>query len=227
MNILITGGTSGIGYALAKNLLDLGHNVFVTGRNPSKTKILEGQFGNNFECRKCDVRDPKDVENAYENFKKRFGLPDLAVLNAGVGYFGPLESLTHEQFDIQFDTNVKGVFNWLSLLVPDMKKQGHGQIIVTSSNLGLETAANASIYSATKHAVQAMVSCLRKELVGTGVKAATINPGSVDTPWFDGKKVNREKMLRVSDVVSAFMTIINQNETSDIELISLLPSHRS
>ena len=68
-----------------------------------------------------------------------------------------------------------------------------------------------------------MVWCLRDELKGTGVKAATINPGSVDTPWFDGKDVNRSKMLAVEDVAKAVRFIIDQEETSDIDHILLVP----
>jgi short-subunit dehydrogenase len=71
-----------------------------------------------------------------------------------------------------------------------------------------------------------MVSCLREELRGTLVKAATINPGSVSTPWFDGKDVNREKMLSASDVAKAARLIIDQEETSNIDHILLLPGRR-
>ncbi|MHA1219328.1 MAG: short-chain dehydrogenase, partial [Candidatus Heimdallarchaeaceae archaeon] len=75
----------------------------------------------------------------------------------------------------------------------------------------------------TKHAVQAMVWCLREELKGTSIKASTINPGSVDTPWFDGKDVDRSKMLAVEDIAKAVRFIIDQDETSDIDHILLLP----
>ena len=98
-----------------------------------------------------------------------------------------------------------------------------GQIVVTSSNLGLKTSARASIYAAAKHAVQAMVWSLREELRDTMVKAATINPGSVSTPWFDGKEVDRSKMLTADDVARAVRLIIDQDATSNIDHILLLP----
>jgi len=108
-------------------------------------------------------------------------------------------------------------------VLPGMKSRNSGQIIVTSSNLGLKTSARASIYSGTKHAVQAMVWSLRDELKGTNVKAATINPGSVSTPWFDGKDVDRSKMLTASDVAKAAKLIIDQDETNNIDHILLMP----
>jgi hypothetical protein len=127
------------------------------------------------------------------------------------------------QFDEQFNTNVRGVFMWMRKVLPGMKSRNTGQILVTSSNLGLKTSAKTSVYSGTKHAVQAMVWCLRDELEGTMVKAATINPGSVSTPWFDGKDVNRDNMLTTTDVAKAAKLIIDQDETSNIDHILLLP----
>ncbi len=226
MKILITGGTSGIGKALAEHFLLQGEEVIMIGKHPEGVEDLTVKFPNRAIPIKCDVRFPEQVQSTYQTIKSNHGEIDVVILNAGVGFFGNLEDLTYEQFNLQFDTNVKGVFNWLKVILPDMKRKGQGQIIVTSSNLGIETSARASIYSGTKHAVQAMISCLRKELVGTGVKASTINPGSVNTPWFDGKDVDRSKMLNTDDVVQAFHLIVYQKETSDIERIVLLPSRR-
>ncbi|TFG06646.1 SDR family oxidoreductase, partial [Candidatus Thorarchaeota archaeon] len=167
-----------------------------------------------------------DVERIYEETIKEFGTIDVLIANAGVGYFRNLEDFSIEEYDQQMNTNVRGVFLWLRKVLPLMKEKDSGQIIVTSSNLGLDTSARASIYAATKHAVQAMVWSLREELRGTMVKAATINPGSVSTPWFDGKDVDRSKMLTPRDVALAARLIIDQSETSDIDHIHLLPSRR-
>ncbi|MCG3258925.1 MAG: SDR family oxidoreductase, partial [Candidatus Heimdallarchaeota archaeon] len=170
-----------------------------------------------------DVGIEADVERHFQDVKKKLGGIDVLFANAGVGYFGNLEDLTIEQYDSQFNTNVRGVFLWINKVLPLLRKQNSGHVIVTSSNLGMKTGARCSLYAGTKHAVQAMVWCLRDELKGTGVKAATINPGSVDTPWFDGKEVDRTKMLAVEDVAKAVRFIIDQDETSDIDHILLLP----
>ncbi len=228
-NIVITGGSSGIGFHTALHFVKAGHEVFITSRNRSKldhalVKLKSHGSAHGFAA---DVQDSHQVKSAFEKAVEVLGRIDLAVLNAGIGFFGNIESFTEEEYDLQFDTNVKGVFLWLQHLVPLMKTQGKGQIVVTSSNLGLETTARGSIYCATKHAVQAMVSCVRKELVGTGVKVATVNPGAVDTPWFDGKDVDKSKMLNVMDVVKGIELLANQSESSDIELIKILPTRRS
>ena len=226
LRIIITGGSSGIGEAVAFEMAKSGHRFYLTGRNEERLKKIttdlqslgcEAYFGVG------DVSDEKIAEQMFNEIKQKLGGVDVLFANAGVGHFGNLEDLSLDQYDAQFNTNVRGVFLWLKMVLPLMKGQDSGQVIVTSSNLGLKTSARCSLYAATKHAVQAMVWCLRDELKGTGVKAATINPGSVDTPWFDGKDVDRTKMLSSTDIASAVRLIIDQNETSDIDHILLTP----
>jgi NADP-dependent 3-hydroxy acid dehydrogenase YdfG len=226
LRIVITGGSSGIGEAVALEMAKSGHRFYLTGRNEERLKRIcdnleslgcEAYFG------KGDVGNENDVENLFNDVKSKLGGIDVIFANAGVGYFGNLEDLSLEQYDKQFNTNVRGVFLWLNKSLPLLKAQNSGQIIVTSSNLGLKTGARCSLYAASKHAVQAMVWCLRDELKGTGVKAATINPGSVDTPWFDGKDVDRSKMLAVEDVAKSVRFLIDQEPTSNIDHILLMP----
>ncbi len=224
MKILITGASSGIGLAVAKRLQ--GNTMVLTSRNKNKLEDVGRQITGDVHTVAGDTSSSVDVERVFNVAIEKMGEVDVAFLNAGVGHFDNVENLTEEQFDAQFSTNVKGVFLWLKFLIPHMRKRGKGQIIVTSSNLGLETAARCSLYAGSKHAVQAMVSSVRKELRGSGVKLATVNPGSVDTPWFDGKDVDRDAMLNVEDVVDCVLLLINQGESSDIELIKVLPRGR-
>ncbi len=226
LRIVITGGSSGIGESTAFEMAKSGHSFYLTGRN--EERLL--QICNELKTLGCeayygvgDVGVEEDVEKHFQDAKEKLGGVDVLFANAGVGYFGNLEDLTIEQYDAQFNTNVRGVFLWINKVLPLLKDQNKGDIIVTSSNLGLKTGARCSLYAGSKHAVQAMVWCLRDELKGTGVRAATINPGSVDTPWFNGKDVNRSKMLAVEDIAKAVRFIIDQDETSNIDHILLLP----
>jgi NADP-dependent 3-hydroxy acid dehydrogenase YdfG len=227
--IVITGGSSGIGRATALQLAPECHSFLLIGRNEERLEDTcreVEELGGKAIAATGDVASAKDVEKQYRKAIDEFGRVDVLIANAGVGYFGNLEELTIQEYDEQFDTNVRGVFLWIKQVLPNMKERDAGQIVVTSSNLGLETSARASIYAATKHAVQAMVGSLRKELKDTNVKAATVNPGSVSTPWFDGKNVDRSKMLSAEDVARAFKMIIDQGKTSDIDHIHLLPTKR-
>ena len=227
--ILITGASSGIGEAIALEMASGGHTFYLTGRNEERLKTVcskVNSLGGKVFIGVGDVSDEATVEAQFAEAEAMMGGVDVLIANAGVGYFGNLEDLTVEQFDEQFNINVRGVFLWMRKVLPAMRERNTGQIIVMSSNLGLNTSARGSIYAGTKHAVQAMVSCLREELRGTLVKAATINPGSVSTPWFDGKDVDRDKMLAPSDVAKAARLIINQEDTSNIDHIHLLPGRR-
>ena len=229
LRIVITGGSSGIGEATAFEMAKSGHRFYLTGRNEEKLKRIVTELqalGCEAYYGMGDVSDESVAKSMCNEIKQKLGGVDVLFANAGVGHFGNLEDLSIDQYDEQFNTNVRGVFLWLNMILPFMKGQNKGQIIVTSSNLGLKTSARCSLYAATKHAVQAMVWCLRDELKGTGVKAATINPGSVDTPWFDGKDVDRSKMLSAEDIAKAVRMIIDQNETSDIDHILLTPGKK-
>jgi 3-oxoacyl-[acyl-carrier protein] reductase len=227
--IVITGGSSGIGEATAFEMAKSGHRFYLTGRNEVRLQKIVDEL-HSLGCDAYygvgDVSDETSARLMFDEIKQKLGGVDVLFANAGVGYFGNLEDLTLEQYDAQFNTNVRGVFMWINMVLPLMKEQNSGQIIVSSSSLGLETSARCSLYAATKHAVQAMIWCLREELKGTGVKAATINPGSVDTPWFDGKDVDRKKMLSLADVTATIRLIIDQNDTSNIDHILLTPGRK-
>ncbi len=226
--IIITGGSSGIGEAIACEMAKSGSYIYLIGRSKQKLIKVKQQLeliGGKAYIGVGDVADENDGNRLFSDILEKLGGIDVLIANAGVGYFGNLEELTLSQFDKQFNTNVRGVFLWMKKVLPLMRRQNNGQIIVTSSNLGLKTASRASLYAATKHAVQAMVGCLRDELKGTQVKAATINPGSVNTPWFDGKNVDRTKMLKPIDVAKAVRLIIDQGSTSNIDHILLLPGN--
>merc|ERR1711920_251912 len=98
---------------------------------------------------------------------------------------GIIEDITVESFDEQFATNVRGVFLFIRQVLPGMKKRKRGQIVVTSSVAGLIAIPNASVYVASKWAVEGLVRSVREEVKGTGVKVGTINPGAVATPWWE------------------------------------------
>lgn len=226
LGVVITGASSGIGEAVALEMAEDGHHFYLTARRRDRLEQVAQKvvsLGGKAYIGEGDVSDEGDVNRLFDNAMENLSKIDVMFANAGVGYFGNLEDISIEQYDIQFNTNVRGVFLWLRKVLPIMKKQNSGQIIVTSSNLGLETSPRASIYSGTKHAVQAMVWCLREELKGTRIKAATINPGSVSTPWYNGKKSDRSKMLTAEDIAKTVRFIIDQGETSNIDHVLLRP----
>lgn len=226
--VLITGGSSGVGEFLALRLAqNVNNQIYITGRNIdrlNRVAIEVNKTGARGFFHEADVASSTDANEIVLDAINKMGGLDVLVANSGVGRFKNIEDLTDEDIDIQFQTNVYGVFNYLRPVLKHMKSKDNGQIIVTSSNLGFNVTAKGSVYCATKFAVQAIVGSLREELKGTGIKAATVNPGAIDTPWFpDHGKEPIMKRLDVEEVVDAFMMIINQGERSNINHILLNP----
>jgi NADP-dependent 3-hydroxy acid dehydrogenase YdfG len=129
-----------------------GNNLFIIGRDKERlsevTKKIRS-LGGFAQYYVCDVQNENDVEMVFQDVVSKFNGLDVLFTNAGIGFFGKLEDITIEQFDCQFNTNVRGVFLFLKKFIPLFKSQNRGQIVVTSSNLGLKTSGEASIYSAT------------------------------------------------------------------------------
>lgn len=228
MNIVITGASSGIGEAIAIDLAKDNHNFYLTGRNTERLKKVQKaviNLGSKAYIGTGDVSDPEDVKILYQDGIGKIGTIDVLVANAGVGYFNNLEDISIDEFDLMMNINVRGVYLWLKHVIPDMKKRNEGQILVMSSTAGFNSYIRGSIYCATKHAIQGMVGSLREELKDTRIKIATLNPGAVDTPWFDKKpnasSIDRTKMLSAHDVAKSARLIITQSETSNIEHILL------
>jgi len=226
----VTGASSGLGKAVAVQLAREGHALFLTGRDPRRL----GETSDNCKGAKDvfkglgDVAAEADVARLYSEAVESLGGIDVAVLNAGVARHGNMEDVSVEDFDLQFNTNVRGVFLWLKHVLPHMKGRKSGQIIVTSSVAGERAVAGKSIYSATKHAVQGMIEGLRGELRGTGVKAATVLPGAIATEWWAGPaglgNTLPKNALTADDVAAAVLTIVNQSPSTDIDRLILSPA---
>jgi len=230
LRVMVTGASSGVGKAVAVQLAREGHSLFLTGRDSKRLGEASDTCKGANEVHKGlgDVAAEADVARLYSEAVESLGGVDVAVLNAGVGRHGNVEDISVEDFDLQFNTNVRGVFLWLKHILPHMKERKSGQIVVTSSVAGERAAAGKAIYSATKHAVQGMIEGLRGELRGSGVKAATVLPGAIATEWWAGPAGKGNPLpknaLTPDDVAAAVLTIINQSPTTDIDRLILSPA---
>eukprot|EP00930_Biecheleria_cincta_P007766 TRINITY_DN109042_c0_g1_i1.p1 TRINITY_DN109042_c0_g1~~TRINITY_DN109042_c0_g1_i1.p1 ORF type:complete len:273 (-),score=45.43 TRINITY_DN109042_c0_g1_i1:202-984(-) len=229
LRVIVTGGSSGIGKVLVRQLAAAGHRVFVTGRDAEALKALES--GELVRCSAGDVSSESDARRQFDEALKFLDGLDVLVANAGCGAGRqPLEDFSADQFDRVFNTNVKGVFFWTQAALRLMKPQRRGQIVITSSVAALRPCPNSALYAASKAAVQSMVLSLRAELKGTGVKIATVNPGPVATEWWGASDRGGwsadmaasaqpyfNSMLRPEDVANGIMTLVEQPATSNIE----------
>ena len=205
---IITGSSKGIGLATANLLLKSG--VKVAGWSRSKTEINHPDF-KNFQM---DIRDFKSVENAYNQTISHFG-NDVHILinNAGLGVCALFEDLKVEEWHQMFDTNVNGIFYTTRLILPKMKKIEEGHIINISSIAGTTGIETLSAYCATKFAVRGLSQSLYKEVRNHGIKVTCINPGSVQTNFFDEiESISaNENMMQPADIADTILHCLSSS----------------
>ena len=183
--VLITGALTGIGRATAFAFAQEGSRVVISGRRDDAGEALVTELralGTEAEFVRADVRREDDVRNLVDKTVERFGRLDVAVNNAGTeGQPGPLTEQSAETYAATFDTNVLGTILSLKHEMRVMLAQGHGSIVNLSSTMGSRGAAGASMYVASKHAVEGLTKAAALEGAAAGVRVNAVAPGPVDT----------------------------------------------
>ncbi|MDB6025343.1 MAG: short-chain dehydrogenase/reductase [Verrucomicrobiales bacterium] len=183
--VLITGALTGIGRAAAVIFAQQGAQVLVSGRSDNEGQKLVAELralGAEAEFVRADVRVDEDVRNLVDQTVKRFGRLDIAVNNAGTeGMPGLVTEQTAERYAATFDTNVLGVLLSMKHELRVMLPYGSGSIVNVSSAYGSVGAAGASVYVASKHAVEGLTKSAALEVAGTGVRVNVVAPGATDT----------------------------------------------
>jgi NAD(P)-dependent dehydrogenase (short-subunit alcohol dehydrogenase family) len=184
---IVTGGTSGLGKATALALASQGAKVVVSGRREAEGEAVVAKIkssGGEALFLKADVSREDDVRQLFETTKTHYGKVDIAFLNSGVFAFSPLKDQTSEELARQLDINVKGVYYGIKYAAQHLG-QG-GSIIVNSSGVAVKGLANATAYSSTKGAVNAIVRSASVELAGAGIRVNAVAPGPI---WTEGAEV--------------------------------------
>src|SRR2546422_3474867 len=187
--VLITGGLTGIGRATALAFAKEGAQVVVSGRRDEEGQKLVSEIrkiGAEAEFVRADVRREEDVRNLIDKTVARYGRLDVAVNAAGTeGVPGPVMEQTAESYAATFDTNVLGTLLSMKHELRVMLPQGSGSIVNVSSTYGHTGAAGASIYAASKHAVEGLTKSAALEAAGTGVRVNVVAPGPIETPMLN------------------------------------------
>jgi NAD(P)-dependent dehydrogenase (short-subunit alcohol dehydrogenase family) len=180
--VLITGCSSGIGWATAERLANVGWRVYATARKVEAIAPLE-ESG----CRllSLDVTDEDSMVSAVEEVERREGAVGMLVNNAGYSQSGAVEAVPMDKIRRQFETNVFGLVRMCQLALTGMRRQGYGRIVNISSMGGKLTFPGGGYYHASKHAVEAISDALRFEVEGFGVKVSVIEPGLIQTGFAD------------------------------------------
>jgi NAD(P)-dependent dehydrogenase (short-subunit alcohol dehydrogenase family) len=176
---LVTGGTSGIGLAIAQELLSQGAKLIITGRNQEKLDAAVATLGGNAEGVQAETSNLVDLTRLYDHVKNAHGRLDLLVANAGAGEIVPLASLTEEHFDRAFDGNVKGVTFTVQKALSLMREGS--AIVIIGSTASIQPGPGLSVYGGTKAALRAMVRSWVMDIKGAGVRINIVSPGPTNT----------------------------------------------
>ncbi|OXA82063.1 NAD(P)-dependent dehydrogenase, short-chain alcohol dehydrogenase family [Flavobacterium aquidurense] len=180
-NVLITGGTTGIGLATAKEFIKAGANVWITGRNSENLENAAAEISSpKLKTIVADTANLSDLSELEKTFTETGNKLDTLFLNAGIARFTSIEEVTEADFDAQFNTNVKGHFFTLQKLLPHLAEGS--SVIFTSSTVATAANLGSSIYSATKGALNKIAQVAANELAGRKIRVNILSPGPVSTP---------------------------------------------
>jgi len=193
---LVTGGSSGIGLAIARMLRDEGYALTLASRRAEKVQAAAEELGAFAVA--ADVGDADACARLVAEHRERFGRLDVLVNSAGVGIAGTVEHLPAKHFDLQLGVNLRGLFLVTQAAIP-LLRDSHGLIVNLASIAGTLPTPGLATYGATKAAVISLTRSLNEELDGDGVRAIAICPGFVDTPMAEWSGLPGEEMIRPED----------------------------
>ena len=228
---LITGGTRGIGFAVAERLLARGHHVAVTGTTSSGAAraehALAGKCGDPGRVLSlvCDVREPAAVDLAVQTVVARFGGLDALVNNAGVGVGGPVSDLPHDEWRRIIDTNLSGVYFCCRAALPHLKARGGGWIVNISSLASKNPFVGGAAYCASKAGLNAFSEALMQEVRQDNIRVSYVLPGSVAT-GFSGREpdTGAEWKLSPDDVARVIEDLLDHPGRSLPSRVEIRPS---
>lgn len=189
---LVTGGTTGIGFATAKLFLEQGARVAIIGQNKERLNEAAKQLDNKVLAIRADLSKVISIEAMLEKVKEVFGSLDILFVNAGIAKLAPMDAVDEKLIDEVFNINFKGTFFTIQKAVPIMSEDS--SIVVNTSVNNQMGMAGSSIYGASKAAVRSLVRVLGGELIGRGIRVNAVSPGPVQTPIYGKLGVPEEQL---------------------------------
>ena len=222
--LVITGASSGIGAATARRAVEFGYRVVLAARSLDRLEELAEELGGEATAIavRCDVTSWEEQQALEERSVDVFGRMDVFFANAGFGAKRGFLEESVEHWKAMVDTNVYGAALSIRAALGHFKRQNSGHLVLTSSVAGRRSLPG-SLYSATKWAVSAMGESLRQEVAETNIKVTLIEPGMVDTPFFENKVSNA---LEADDIARAVMFALTQPAHVDVNEILVRPIHQ-
>jgi len=226
---VVTGGTRGIGWSIARALVREGASVFVCGRDARRVEAAVEELRNNggrADGLAADVRRYEDCRRLIAAAAERFGGLDILVNNAGVGVFKPVDQISVEEWDEVIGTNLSGVFYCSREAIPWMRRRGGGYIFNISSLAAINPMPGGAAYNASKFGLNGFTEAMMQDVRYDGIRVSTIMPGSVDTDFAaePGAKKRETWKLTGDDIAKAVVDLYKYPKSSLASRIELRPS---
>jgi NAD(P)-dependent dehydrogenase (short-subunit alcohol dehydrogenase family) len=210
---LVTGGSSGIGLAIARMLRDEGFDLTLASRRPERVEAAAAELGAFAVA--ANVAQAEDCEKVVAEHRDRFGRLDMLVNSAGVGIAGRVEDLAVKQLDLQLDVNLRGLFLVTQAAIP-LLRESKGWIVNLASIAGTFPTPVLATYGATKAAVIALTRSLNAELDDDGVRAIALCPGFVDTAMAQYSGLEPDEMIRPEDCAEVVRMCLRLSPTARV-----------
>jgi NAD(P)-dependent dehydrogenase (short-subunit alcohol dehydrogenase family) len=227
MVAIVTGGSKGIGLAIARALLERGFKVTIGARQDDELQRAASTLGvgDSVHTVRSDVREPGDAQRLVEETMKRFGGVDVLVNNAGVGLFASVADMSIDQWRQVMQTNLDGVFFCTRAVLPEMRRRGGGFILNMSSLAGKNAFVGGAAYCASKAALNQFSEALMQEVRHDNIRVSYVMPGSVAT-GFGGHQVSEAEAWKLApeDVARVVVDLIAHDARSLPSRVELRPS---
>jgi len=227
---ILTGGSRGIGRSIAAAFLSEGITVGITGVNPNHLAEAERTLtplataGAVVQTFVADVRDHLAVESVLDEAVRRHGGVDILINNAGVGWFGNVETEGHDDWRRVLDTNVTGVFICCKTAIPHLRRRGGGYIINVSSLAGTNPFAGGAGYCASKAALDMFSEVLMQEVRHDGIRVSYVKPGSVNTDFMGKADPSNDWKLKPEDIAQVVVDLVSHDARSLPSRVDIRPS---
>ena len=222
-NIIITGGSLGIGKETARSLVEKGANVLITGR--SESRLIEAKRYTGAKIIEFDISDHENIsDNARKCIDILDGRIDVLINNAGIGVRRSVEELNIEDFLKVFNVNVFGLALFTKEIIPHMIKKSYGTIINIGSTASLKGYKNGSIYSSSKFAVRCLTQCWQAELRPHNIRVCQVNPSEVTTAFGNSERVERENVdnkLTPKEISHSIISAIEMDDRGFINELNI------
>lgn len=235
---LVTGASSGIGWATAEALSSVGYDLIICGRRPERLTALAAKLKSKSHQLIFDVRDRKTVSEALNSLPIEWQNIEVLVNNAGNAHGqSPIQNGDIDDWDAMIDINVKGLLYVTKAIIPGMVKRAKGHVINIGSIAGKEAYPNGNVYCASKHAVDAINNGMRLDLNGTGVKVSQVCPGLVETEFsmvrYKGDEDKSKTVyqgfdaLKAADIADVIQFIVTRPKHVNLSDVIVFPSEQA